>query len=148
MQIPDAALSDGFFVVLVAIGINDSKVVLPDAVPLVEESEFKKNLLRIVSIAEECRAPMAFIGLTPVDEDRTGNYEGTKFTNERIGRYDSIIKRLCAETGVPFLDMFELMKEEGFLPMLDDGLHPNERGYRFMYGKVLRFLSEEKLLPS
>jgi lysophospholipase L1-like esterase len=42
--------------------------------------------------------------------------------------------------------MLNIMSKENYLSLLDDGLHPNSKGYDFMYENIKQFLIENKLI--
>ncbi len=101
------------FVILVAIGINDSLWFgLPKSGrPCTTPERFEKNVQRLIEIGSSFEAELAFIGLTPVDESRTMPYEETSLENKRVKEYNARIKKCCAEKRVPFLDLFESMSK-------------------------------------
>ena len=54
----------------------------------------------------------------------------------------SIVKEKCKENDIRFIDMFEELDPSH----LDDGLHPNTKGYEKMYGIIKDFLSKNEMI--
>ncbi|HIH24447.1 TPA: hypothetical protein HA251_05415 [Candidatus Woesearchaeota archaeon] len=137
------------FLILIAVGLNDSrwrggpqsKVVY--ATP----KQFEANILKLIRLAKTYPAKVALVGLTPIDESLTVPYEETVFRNERIALFNDLLRKCSGREHVPFLDMFAKMSAAKYRSMIDDGLHPNERGYDFMYAQVMRFIKQNKLFP-
>ncbi|NQU78828.1 hypothetical protein HQ545_03585 [Candidatus Woesearchaeota archaeon] len=139
---------DDKYLILVAIGTNDSKWdgMPKDNNPRITEEDFRKNILELIRKAKSSRAGLVFIGLPPVDESKTLPFEETAFKNERIKLFNDIIKDSCNENNVLFLDMFELMSKEDYPSFLADGLHPNSTGYDFMFKHIKEFINTNDLI--
>jgi lysophospholipase L1-like esterase len=136
------------FLILIAIGQNDSRWTgLPkDNNPYVDEDTFKSNINELINKAKKYKAKLAFIGLFPVNEKFTLPYEDKSFENKRIEAYNNIIKKQCEKNKVLFLNMLEILIKENHIKLTDDGLHPNSKGYDFMFEKIKDFLESNKLL--
>jgi len=136
------------FVVLIGIGINDSRLIGKLDNPQVKEDDFKNNILKLIKISKKYTEHVVFIGLTPVDESKTKPYEETYFLNERIEKFNEIIKESCAKNKILFVDMLDEIKNKkiNFAKLLDDGLHPNAKGYEEMHKIIKKFLIENKLI--
>ena len=136
------------YVILVAIGTNDCKWDgMPDnGNPRTTEADFESNIRELIKKAQGYQAGLAFIGLTPVDESLTLPYEETSFKNERVSLFNDIIKKCCKENKVLFLDMFESMSKEAYPKLLEDGLHPNSKGYDYMFDTIKGFIENNKLI--
>lgn len=136
------------FVILIGIGINDSRLIGKLDNPQTKEDEFKDNILNLINISKKYTKHVVFIGLTPVDESRTKPYEGTYFLNERIEKFNEIIKKSCTKNKILFVDMLNEIKNKkiDFAQLLDDGLHPNARGYEEMHKIIKKSLIENKLI--
>jgi len=137
------------FTILIAIGTNDCKWegMPEDNQPHISEEQFRENIQELVAKARSYKAKLAFIGIPPVDESLTLPFEETAFKNERVKIYNDIIKDCCAEEEVLFLDMFSMMIEQTYPDMLTDGVHPNSKGYDFMFQRILTFLETNDMLP-
>lgn len=133
-------------VIIFSVGINDSRLVGKEKNPETEIVVFDKNIQKLIDKAKLYTKEVIFIGLTPVDENFTSNYEGTAFINKRIKQYNDLIKMLCQKNNVPFFDMFKEFSKLGYQKMLDNGLHPNTEGYQKMYELIKSFLIQEKII--
>jgi lysophospholipase L1-like esterase len=128
------------FVVLVGIGLNDSRYVDKIGNAQTEPELFRENVLRLVEIAKKYTAEIVFVGLTPVDEKLTNPYETTYFFNERVEEFNNIIRSCCADLDVLFVDLFNEMKKLDYPALLGDGVHPSPAGYEKMYDIIKEFL--------
>lgn len=70
--------------------------------------------------------------MAPVGEPR--------HTNAAIALYDQIIAKVCVAVGAPYLSVADVVTQAD----LSDGLHPNARGHKKLFNKILPFV--EKLL--
>lgn len=133
-------------IIIFSIGINDSRLLGKEKIPETELIDFEKNIKRLIDKAKNYSKEILFIGLTPVDESITKDYENTNFTNERIKLYNSKIKNICQENNIPFFNMFQEFSKLNYVKLLDDGLHPNSKGYEKMYKMIKKFLHENNFL--
>ena len=84
-------------------------------------------------IARGYSEDIAFIGLTPVDEDRTNPLfweTDAVYKNEYIEKYDEVIREFCDFRKIPFIDIFSKMKNMNLHELMEDGIHPNGEGYK------------------
>ncbi|MFT4312663.1 MAG: SGNH/GDSL hydrolase family protein [Candidatus Woesearchaeota archaeon] len=133
-------------VILFSIGINDSRLVGEQKIPETKISDFEKNIQVLIDKAKDYTKEILFIGLTPVDESITANYEETTFTNQRIKLFNEKLKELCQKNNIPFFDMFHKFSLLNYQKLLDDGLHPNSQGYEQMYQLIKEFLIDNKII--
>jgi lysophospholipase L1-like esterase len=121
------------YLIVIAVGVNDTRGLNhPDKLQTKPE-QFKKNIAKLIKKAKKYTKHIKFVGLTPVDEDITYPYEDTYFLNKRIKEYDKIIKDACRKSKVGYIDLFNQMKKN----LLDDGLHPNSKGFDFIF-KIIK----------
>lgn len=64
------------------------------------------------------------------------------YTNDNIKKYNEVMKKVCAENSVLYLDIFGLLSNND----LDDGVHSNTEGHRKIFEKVKDFLLENKII--
>jgi lysophospholipase L1-like esterase len=134
------------FIILIGIGINDSKFVDTKDNPETEPAKFKENILKLIELSKKYTDEVIFIGLTPVDESLTDPYETTFFFNERIKQFNDTVSECCKDKGTLFLDMFSELQKLDYTKLLDDGLHLNAAGYDKMYEIIKDFLIENKVI--
>ena len=133
-------------VIIFSIGINDSRLLGKDKIPETEIDDFEKNIQTLIDKAKNYSKEIVFIGLTPVDESTTLDYEGTMFTNERVKKYNDKIKEICQKNNIPSLDIFQEFSKLNYTKLLGDGLHPNSEGYEKMYKLIKSFLIQKQII--
>ncbi|MFI6682451.1 GDSL-type esterase/lipase family protein [Streptomyces sp. NPDC050485] len=113
---------------LVAAGINDSAV--PLTAPGTDESRLTHipdSLGALAATALTHNARLVVAGPVWLDEERTRDYEGLRFTRARALALRETLRTWCAEHHIDFLDLWEPLREAGHL--LVDGLHPTPEGH-------------------
>jgi lysophospholipase L1-like esterase len=113
--------ADAFFTI-VATGMNDVG-------RGVSEEAFSATIEKIAAFLPSS----LFLGITPFSGE---SFEGNAYPAVTIARFNEIIAEKAKQHGHQFL-AFEGMDDT----MLADGLHPNERGYQFMFEKISSLLS-------
>lgn len=134
-------------IILFAIGINDSRIYLSSNEHQVELGLFQQNIWDLWEIAKKYTTEVAFIGLTPVDEFRTNPLlweSDAVYKNEYIEKYNSSIKQFCQSRNTPFIDIFNQMKDLEVSKLMEDGIHPNSKGYQVMEEIIEKALFEGK----
>lgn len=132
-------------IIIFAIGTNDSHYTLSKDNPYVSLEKFQKNLVTLVNQAKKISEKIVFVGLTKIDESKMmpTPWETEKFyDNDNITRYNSVIEKVCAELGLPFVDLLNLLETND----LDDGLHPNSNGHKKMFLRIKEFLQTKKIV--
>lgn len=133
-------------IILISIGVNDSQYIGSPLNMRTPPMEFRKNIRKVLELAKGRSEKVAFVGVTPVDEKKTMPIPwktDTYYTSGNVRKYDSIVREVCREEGVPYLDMMKVFPEatEEFF---HDGLHPNAEGHRKIFEAVKEFLEEQK----
>ncbi|WP_171168942.1 GDSL-type esterase/lipase family protein [Streptomyces sp. I05A-00742] len=115
---------------LVAAGINDSA--LPLAAPAADGlTRLTDNLAALAATALRHNARLVVAGPSWIDESRTRNYEGLRFTRERALAVRESIRTWCAAHHIDHLDLWEPLRDRPDL--LVDGLHPTPEGHRALF---------------
>ena len=136
-------------IVAFAIGINDSQFVHSEGDHRVPIEKFKNNLQELIKLAQKFSLKIIFVGLTPVDEKKTTPipWDSDKFyKNEYIEKYNQVIKKVCEENKIYFIEIFEKFKATGYQELLEDGLHPNSKGHKRIFEIVKDFLIKNNLI--
>lgn len=104
--------------------------------------QFRQNLEEIIRKAKNITPNIIFIGFKNVDETKTMpvSWKDIYYVNAEIKKYDEVMKSVCQENNIPYLDIFGLLNKEDF----EDGLHPNTTGHKKIFDKVKNFLEENK----
>lgn len=138
---------DELTIILLAIGINDSRFYASTNEHETEPGVFQQNIWDLWEIAKKYTSDVAFVGLSPVDEQRTSPLfweTDAIYKNEYIEKYNDLIKEFCESRQTPFIDIFGKMKEMDYKKLLEDGVHPNSEGYKVMEKLVRDSLLEGK----
>lgn len=132
-----------------AIGINDSQLIRKKNKLRYSPGKFKKNLENIVAKARQFSSKIVFIGLNPVDESKVNPMPWAMdkaYQNKHIEKFDGIIKSVCAENNLLFVDILPELKKIDYTKLLEDGAHPNTKGHQKIFNLIKTFLVDEKIV--
>lgn len=132
-----------------AIGINDSYFIHSKNAFMTPPEEFKENIQKLIEKTQRISPKIIFIGLTPVDEPKTTPIPwdtDKSYKNENIKKYNEIIKSICKEKGVHFIEIFENWIDLDYKELLEDGLHPNPEGHKKIFETVKNYLIKNKII--
>ena len=113
--------------IIFAIGINDT-FHGSEELSGIDINKFKENLNELIRQAKKFTHRIVFIGLTRVNESEVEK----SYKNELIQEYDKILKDVCDENSLLYIEMFTLLNDSD----LEDGLHPNAEGHKKIFKKV------------
>ena len=137
-------------IIVFAIGTNDAQFVISKNDLRTKPEKFRENIKKLINFARKFSSKIIFIGLTPVDEIKTTPIPWNTdkiYKNENIQKYNEILKSVCNENNVYFIDIFEDWIKEDYKNFLEDGLHPNLAGHQKIFEKVKDFLLRKKIIP-
>ena len=140
---------DSGLIFIFAIGGNDSAFVHSKKNASIPEKEFGGNLLRLIKEARQFSSKIIFVGLIPQDESKVNPVPWNKsisYKNEYVKKYDEIIKQICKENNVLFIELFDKFSKMNYKKLLEDGCHPNSEGHKIMFEAVRNFLVKNKLI--
>ncbi len=132
-------------VIMFALGINDCAYNNEKAKAFVPQDEFIDNLKELITQAKKFNTQIVFLGLTPCDEAKTNPClwdKSVAYSNEFIIKYNAIIKQVCKEYDVYFIDILDSFSKPNFKSLLEDGLHPNTRGQEKIFDSIRVFFSK------
>lgn len=123
-------------------GGNDSCLIHKDGLNNIPLDKFRKNLREIIKKAKIITSNIIFIGFKNIDETKTMpvSWNDHYYINAEIKKYNEVMKTVCRENNILYLDIFGLLNKEDF----EDGLHPNPVGHEKIFVKVKDFLEENK----
>lgn len=134
-------------IILFAIGINDSRFYPAENRHEVDLETFEQNIWDMWEIARQYTKDVAFIGLTPVDEDRTNPLfweTNAVYKNEYIELYNSAIAQFCQSREIPFIDIFNQTKDLDLHELMEDGIHPTGKYFEIMEEIIRKTVFENK----
>ncbi|MEV7542657.1 GDSL-type esterase/lipase family protein [Streptomyces sp. NPDC089915] len=120
---------------LVAAGINDSA--LPAGAPEADGADpsdsahLADSLAALAATAREHGARLVVLGPVWLDESRTADYEGLRFTESRALALRETLRAWCAEHHVDHIDPWSPLHNRPDL--LTDGIHPTPEGHELLY---------------
>jgi len=132
-------------IIIFSIETNDSMYVKSKDGPQISLEKFKNNLKELIKQAEKFTKKVIFSGGLKVEESKTTPVSwdsGLHYTNKNIQKYNQIIKSVCQEHKLLFIDIFDLLDKSD----LEDGLHPNSQGHQKIFERVRDFLLKNKLV--
>lgn len=118
--------------IIFAVGINDSKFPSESDISKVPPEIFERNLNKLIEQAKKYSDQITLVGLTKVN-DEWRSVRGSRFLNEEIKKYDSIIKEVAEKNTCSYISVIDIINPETDLA---DGLHPNALGYHKMFEKI------------
>lgn len=136
-------------IIIFAIGLNDSYFIQSKNSIAVLEEKFKENIKKLINLAQKFSSKIIFIGLNPVDEPKVSPmpWDRDKSYNiETIKKYNEIIKEICNENNIYFIEIFEEFLKTDYKKLLEDGAHPNALGHEKIYEIVKKFLIKNKII--
>lgn len=136
-------------ILIFAIGINDSYFVHSKNTLMTPPEEFKENIQKLIERAQKISPKIIFVGLTPVDEPKTTPIPWNtdkSYKNENVKKYNEIIKSVCQDENIHFIEIFDKWLESDYQNLLEDGLHPNSEGHKKIFEAVKEFLIQNKII--
>ncbi len=125
--------------VIFQVGVNDSGYFQTENNAVVFESDFKKNLKKLIIKAREITDNVAFVSLAIGDEKilQPFNNDPTEkwFNSERVKKYDGMIKNIAESSSCKHIALFDKLSPSDFL----DGLHPNQSGHQKMFEEIKKY---------
>ncbi|MFF2787460.1 GDSL-type esterase/lipase family protein [Streptomyces sp. NPDC058049] len=118
---------------LVAAGINDSAVPAAEAEAdgAADFTQLSGSLDALAATALAHNARLVVAGSSWLDEDRTRDYEGLRFTRARALALRAFLRAWCEANHIDHLDLWEPLRDR--TDLLVDGLHPTAEGHRALY---------------
>jgi len=126
-----------------AVWINDSVTNINETNNSYSEKEFEENLEKLYFLAKEYNPEkIVFIWLTNVNEKLVCPTSYWDFwfcyKNNRIQKFDKIIKNISENNNCTYIEMYNLLKNED----MPDWLHPNNIWHKKMFNKIIDTLKE------
>ncbi|MFF4367611.1 GDSL-type esterase/lipase family protein [Streptomyces sp. NPDC001594] len=118
---------------LIAAGINDSAVPAsaPHETPDGLAGRLTDSLASLAATARDRGARLVVLGPLWLDESRTADYEGLRFTEARALTLRETLRAWCTEHHVDHIDLWAPLHSRPDL--LTDGIHPSPEGHETLY---------------
>lgn len=125
---------DDSFIVIINIGLNDSKYI--NGNPKTPICTFRKNINKLIDIARRYTQKIIFIELMPVVDKKTP----LLFSNKIIGIYNNFIREICNKKTILFLDTFKYLQRNRKKLFCEDGIHLNRIGHQKVFEIIMKYL--------
>ncbi|MDE1856071.1 MAG: hypothetical protein KGH49_02440 [Candidatus Micrarchaeota archaeon] len=135
----------GEAMIIFDIGTNDFSVL--SGVPKANYKEFEQNLRKLSKLAKKLAQRVIFIGRIPCDEEKTMPVSWDPnlcYNNKSSKECDLAIKKFCKANKLEFVDVFDKFAASNYKKLLEDGLHPNSKGHKLIFGLVNDYLKQTK----
>lgn len=135
-------------VVIIFAGTNDAQYLQTEKRHWVEPNEFESNLNKLIGLSKKYNGKVIFIEPTPVDK-RVNPIPWKKdasYTMESRKKYSDIIRKVCQEQNLPFIETVNKFSSEDPNPLLTDGVHPTTKGHEIIFEEVKTYLEENNLI--
>jgi len=132
-------------IIIFAIGLNDSC----SGRLAVSPAKFRENVQKLIDLARKFSSKIIFIGLTPVEDSKVNLMPWAidmSYSLERVKKYNGILRAVCNENSVYFIEIFERFVENNYQKLLQDGAHPNSEGHKKIFEIVKDFLIQKKII--
>lgn len=136
-------------ITLISAGSNDSEYLRDQKRSQIVLSESMKNIKKCLEIAKKYSHHVLFVGLTPMDEDKTDPIawnSNESFFNKDLERYTQAIKDLCRQENVYYIDLWSSFIKTDYQKLFTDGVHPNSDGHQNIFEAVKDFLIKSKII--
>lgn len=134
---------NGKIVTIIYIGGNNAKAENTPNNFVSTIEEFSEEISGLLDYLKEKSQHVIVVGSGYYDESKTNPkpnpLTGGKsyFKNTRKREFESRLKELSEERGIPFIEVGVSEEEWKEKYLYDDGLHPNKQGYKLISNKIL-----------
>jgi len=136
-------------IVIIQTGINDSVFFQNEKDLEISPERFRENIQKLINVAQTFSSKIVFVGLSPVEESKTNPIPwdtNKSYKNEHIKKYNEIIKSVCEENKIYFIEIFDNWMKSDYKKLLEDGLHPNSEGHQKIFELVKSFLIKNNII--
>lgn len=131
--------------IILSVGVNDSaRLGHIQGRNVTNYEQFIGDINNLLDQAQKLSSVM-FVGMIPVDEEKMPFLDCFYYNLRDQYHYKEITKKACANRQIPYLDVFDMWMSRGEhwrkTQMLYDGLHPNVKGYEYLFQEVINWQS-------
>jgi len=115
----------------------------------ISKNEFRTNITKLINLAKKHSSEIIFTGFFPVDESKVDPipwYKDYSYLNKYTKEYETIVKEICKENGIHFIELFDKFIDSNYQELLTDGVHPDSEGHKRIFEIVRDYLVKEKLI--
>jgi len=136
-------------VFIVDIGANDSCYEYAKKDFTIPSEEFKKNIKNIIGITRKFSKKIIIMGPWPMDDSKLDPIpwaEHKSYKNEYIKQYNEIVKEVCEQENVYYINTYDKFLDGLQNNISHDGCHPSTQGHKLVFEIIRDFLIENKIL--
>ena len=135
--------------IMLSVGVNDSARLRRANGRLFTDFEtYQQEIENLLDEAQQL-CPVYFVGMVPVDEAKMPFMDCFYFNHFDQYRYKEVTKKACHYRNIPYLDIFDLWlgRGENYVKsrLINDGLHPNVKGYESLYEDIINWQALQQL---
>ena len=136
-------------VIMLSVGVNDSaRLRRPNGRSFTDFEAYQQEIENLLDKAQQL-CPVYFVGMVPVDEGKMPFIDCFYFNHFDQYRYKEVTKKACQYRNIPYLDIFDLWlgRGENYVKsrLINDGLHPNVKGYESLYEDIINWQGLQQL---
>ncbi|MEX0916940.1 MAG: GDSL-type esterase/lipase family protein [Candidatus Paceibacterota bacterium] len=136
--------------VVIAVGINDSKVHIETGKSQTPIVDFKETLKEIIKKAKQYpNLQIVCMGLLSINQSQLDPLPWgpeVAYRESEVKRFNSAIEETAKEEEIPFIPLHDVFGER-YKDLLPDGLHPNAEGHKLIFERVKEYLEKLNLIP-
>lgn len=130
--------------IIFSVGVNDSRLI--NGKPAVISEQFRKNISDLINEAKKHTARIVFIGLEVIYPKFVRWSKTETYNIEDVKEYNNVIKEVCKENKVYFIEIFDKIIKMNYKDLLQDELHYNSEGHKKLFKIIKDFLMKNKLI--
>lgn len=135
----------GSVTAILAIGLNESKILQGRNRPQVSLDRFRTALDEYSGYVESRGGDLVYVGTEVLLQSTIVTENGNTFEDDLVAEYDALIEQQAAKTGSPYVSMETLFSQVGTESAIAaDGYHPSALGHELIYRAVKRQLALRK----
>lgn len=133
--------------ILIQIGANDIQYLEEKDEIRVEKEEYRENLEALIEEARSYTDRVVLVGEAYTSIEGPIPWSEEKhLSDERLGEYVEIQRKIAEEKELPYLDLRGLRTKQEWEKLLEDGSHPDNKGHELIYENLKEKLIEQGLL--
>jgi lysophospholipase L1-like esterase len=138
-------------ITVIQLGGNNTMAVDEPENYVTSPEEFKELVRKILEVTKKYSDEVLWVGMNLMDESKVmpivKDLEKNRkvyFPNKRKIAFDRIAREVCAEHKIKHITLIEKQQKLDWVAkyQYEDGIHPNDDGYRWMYEQIKPFIPE------
>lgn len=128
------------FIFVITFGANDERSI--DGKTETSIDLFETNVRDIIAIATSKSGKVLFLGIPPLGKPIV-SFKGQEYSDERIVKYEQLLKSIVEEAGIPFVPIRPVFEQVGLEGLYSsDFIHPNDKGHELIAATVAPYLNK------